>query len=118
LHDPAQGNISDLKKKVEMIFHQCIGIKVEGVPVLAVREIGKESLQVFSVKKDPLPSIPSADDMVQCSWEMDPRFTGHGIRLSNNDVRVNTELPKPDPNVFQCCMRIVKIKVANLYPVV
>jgi hypothetical protein len=83
-----------------MIFHQAIGIKVEGVSVLVVREIGKESLAVFFVKKDPLPSIPSADDMVQCSWEMDPRLTGHGICLSNNDAYVNTELPKPDPDFY------------------
>jgi hypothetical protein len=98
LHDPAQRNLFDLKKKVEMILHQCIGIKVEGVSVLVAQEIGKESLAVSFVKKDPLPSIPSADDMVQCSWEMDPRLTGHGICLPNNDVHVNTELPKPDPN--------------------
>jgi len=50
---------------------------VEGVSVLVVREIGKERLQVFFVKKDPLPSIPSGDDMIQCSPEMDPRLTGH-----------------------------------------
>jgi hypothetical protein len=58
LHDPVQRNLFDLNKKVKMILHQCVGIKVEGVSVLVVREIGKERLQVFFVKKDPLPSIP------------------------------------------------------------
>ncbi len=91
---------SSTSMKMEMIFHQCIGIKVEGVSVLIVREIGKESLPIFFVKKDPLSSIPSGDDMIQCSWEMDPRLTGHSICLSNSDVHVNTELPKPDPNLL------------------
>jgi hypothetical protein len=78
LHDPVQRNLLDLNKEVKMILHQCVGIEVEKISVLVVREIGKERLEVFFVKKDPLPSIPSGNDMIQCPWEMDPRLTGHG----------------------------------------
>jgi len=83
-----------------VISHQCVSIEVEAISVLVVREIGKEHFEVSLIKKDPLPSIPSGDDMIQCSWEMNPRLTGHGISLSNNDAHVNTELTKPDPTVI------------------
>ena len=78
---------------------------MKGVSVLVVREITKEHFEVFLGKKDSLPSVPSADDMIQCSWEMDPRLTGHRNFLSNNDAHVNTELTKPDPiDLFLICL--------------
>jgi hypothetical protein len=64
LHDSGQWNLFDFNKKMEVIPHQCVGIKVEAISVLVVRKIGKEHFEVSLFKKDPLPSIPSGDDMI------------------------------------------------------
>jgi len=90
---------------MEMIFHQCISIQVEPISVLIVPEIGKERVEVSFLKKDPLPSIPSADNVIQCSWEMNPGLAGHSNQLSNNNAHVNGELTKPDPKAQSQSLR-------------
>jgi hypothetical protein len=57
--------LSDLNKKVKVISHQCVGIKVEAISVLIVQELVKEHFEASLLKKDPLSSILSGDDMIQ-----------------------------------------------------
>jgi hypothetical protein len=57
--------LSDLNKKVKVISHQCIGIKVEAISIFIVQELVKEHFEASLIKKDPLSSIPSGDDMIQ-----------------------------------------------------
>ncbi len=64
LHDPAQGNFSDLQQKVKMIPHQRIGIKAEGVSFLGLGQIAEEPFQISVIEKDSLPPISSGDDVI------------------------------------------------------
>jgi len=73
-----------------MILHQSVGVKIARKSVLAVGNIAKEPRQVLFIPKDTLPSIPSCDDMIQSSWEMDARFPSHDNSLSKNHNSVNT----------------------------
>jgi len=97
LHDPAQRGPFDLQKKVDVAFHQCVGIETERKSGFTIGKVGKESLQVLLIPKYPLPAVPSADHMVESAGKMYPRSTSHTGNISKKDPCVNTELPKPDP---------------------
>jgi hypothetical protein len=89
LHDFTQGYLLNLDKEVEMIFHQSVGIKTEGVSPFVVGKICKECLQIFFVKKYTLLSIPSGDNMIESTREMDSRLSSHSHCLSKKDTNVN-----------------------------
>jgi len=87
LHDSAQRYLSNLNKKMEMIFHQSVSIKTERASALILNEKGKELLHIFLIKEYPLPSISSRDDMIQSSREMDSRSASHGELLIKEEYK-------------------------------
>lgn len=97
MHDSAQSDCFDLHKKLDVVFHQCVGIEMNKEPALTIRKAGKEFPQVFFIPKYPLSAVPPADDTVKSAGKMNPRSTGHGGNILKNDPCVNTELPRPDP---------------------
>jgi hypothetical protein len=51
--------------------------------------------------------------MVESAGKMNPRSTSHGGNLSNNNLHVNTELPKPDPRILLELQRIGETEVSS-----
>jgi len=82
LHDLAQWDLFDLQKKVDVVFHQCVGIETERKSDLTMGKVGKEPLQVLLIPKYPLPAVPSADHMVESAGKMYPRSTSHTGNIS------------------------------------
>ena len=82
LHNLAQRDPFDLQKKVDVVFHQCIGIETKGKSGFTIGKVGKESLQVLLIPKYPLPAVPSADHMVKSAGKMYPRSTSHTGNIS------------------------------------
>ena len=75
----------DLQEKVDVVFHQCIGVEMERKPNSAMGKVGKESLEILFIPENPLPAVPSADHMVERAGEMYPRSTSHTGNISKND---------------------------------
>jgi len=82
LHDLAQRDLFDLHKKVNVVFHQCVGIETKRKSHLTMGKVGKEPLQVLLIPKYPLPAVPSADHMVKSAGKMYPRSTSHTGNIS------------------------------------
>ena len=72
----------DLQEKVDVVFHQCIGVEAETKPDFAMGKVDKESLEILIIPKYPLPAVPSADHMVESAGKMYPRSTSHTGNIS------------------------------------
>lgn len=76
-----------------MIAHEAEGVDTMPEPLRSFLEQEVEASPVPVIEKDGLPCVAAKDDMIECPWEVDSWFTGHGFMLSNK-----LKLCKPDPN--------------------
>jgi hypothetical protein len=77
LHNPADEIVLHLDQKVQVVWHQAIGVEIEGkFGFLLLEQAGE--LEVIIVGPEDLSTIISArDDVVEPSSDFDPRFPGH-----------------------------------------
>jgi hypothetical protein len=89
LHNSAQRGFFNLQKKVDVVFHQCIGIETEMKFSFGMRKVDKEFFEILFMPEYALPPISPADDMVECTGKMYPRTTSHTGNVSKDDPYVN-----------------------------
>jgi hypothetical protein len=64
-----------------MIFHEDIGIEIDGTQVQVVRQLGEEALVVVITVEDVRPAVAAAGDMIEGVGKIDAWWAGHARRL-------------------------------------
>ena len=83
-----------------MISHQGIGIKIEWIAGLILREISEIPLIIFLIQKYSLSLGPSGDDVIKYVGKMNSGSSSHEDSLLDKSASVNTLLFMPDPKSY------------------
>lgn len=78
LHDPGEGNVSDLKGEMNVRGHEAIGMDARPEALDAFLEQQEKSRTVTRIEEDVLATITAKDDVVNSAGIMKSRFTWHG----------------------------------------
>ena len=82
-------------KEMEMIAHQGIGIKMEGIAILVFGKVGEAGFIIPCVEEDILPLVAAGQDVVRGVWKINRGLWRHEHFLAKKTPQVNTLLSWP-----------------------
>jgi hypothetical protein len=77
---------------MKVIFHERIGIQMEGELPLVLRQVGKIGLKIRPVEEDALSLISPGDHVVEGAGKMNSGFPRHEEAIAKEKIPVNTLL--------------------------
>ena len=97
LHDPANEIVLHLDKKMNVVWHQAIGVEIEGKFGFLLLEQDSEPEVVIMGPEDLSTIIPASDHVIEPSSNFDPWFPWHGadaiVRIG--EMSTNSSLTPP-----------------------